>query len=312
MKKEKLIEFIKDILKKHPPTNDKNIKQAYQQYQSIFHEVLKQEIVIFSEWIKAYRLKRKPESITNDILNALKFRPAKRVINDSGNIGRGGQRGLSKEWNLYRQAETILFRTADFLKEHKVTEIQPQDFLFQTHFGGTDKYTVHTRQVMTKCILILGHVNNKFLTALDFKNPKHQHAVKYFFGEDHPLVINQRKKGKHPVSVTTLRKAIKEVSEYIHSGKGHKEKKFYTERKFYYTAWLASLINIYMRFDNEIKKKAGIEKMQDILNQFLMEDKKELLKTLCINNLLPQDIKEISEAVNPKSAYHSLLGSHTF
>lgn len=87
--KRNLTEVIRDILKKHPPVNDKNIKQAYQQYL----DVCSPEMVIFTEWEKAYKPKRMAESIVKDIQKSLKSRPAQRVIDNSEDMdGQSGRR----------------------------------------------------------------------------------------------------------------------------------------------------------------------------------------------------------------------------
>lgn len=294
-KLETLKKFIEGLLKKHPPIKDKDITLAYQAYHGEFSERRKQKIIAFSQWQKIYIAKKKAETIAHEIINASKLR----VINNvSGNMGKGGHRGLSKQCRLYINAERILFNPEIICKKFKLNITPPYELLFLIKRYGKGQlpanYDTMTRKALAYCIFILGNVMMNFLSAYDPKNSKYQVAVSLLFGKDHPLAKEGSSEGKN-LTHSSLIKRVKDFSAHINSGKtkNKKDSRLYTDKKFYYLAWLASMSNFYLDFDNDLLKESVIKEIENILKKYKL--------------FYSEQIKVLNELIDRKKSDQELL-----
>jgi hypothetical protein len=280
---EQLINDIKQLQSKYPPINEKNIKRAFVERSDNFPPTL-----IFPQWVEFYKDGRNAKNIALDIINA----PTIRITNAFG--GKGGKRGLSKKWALYRKAEKILFRTDDLFRSRKYQKFKMKRSKFFVLFHTFEKektlpanYSPEMKDLLRYCVAVLYKVESDWEKALDRNNAKHTRAVQLLMGEEYPLDDAIKAKGKQ-VTMNGIWKAADQFSAYINGRiKGKRDEKFYKDKKFYYLTYLASLIISIGDLTNAMKKEVAMKKIRATLEPFSIDERTQILR-----GIIAQEFKE--------------------
>lgn len=267
--RKKLTSLVALLQKEHPT-------DATMAFQKLVDDDQFPEIVIWPQWLDIYRKDRSPQEIVKRILNAPKIKI--RQFDIQNRMGKGGQRGISKRWPLYADAETILFEPQKIVKRFKL-DIEAEKFLWlferymrNTPEGFADEYGPMTLKAVDYCIHVLFDVFGDFLRAYNSKERKHRETINLLFGKNFPLSDTTDGKGKK-VTYKSIHAAAKAVRGYIY-GTGKQRKKqgrstrFYKDKKFYYLAWLMNIANIYLRFDYSALREKAVEEIQTVLTAY--------------------------------------------
>lgn len=263
-KEHELVDFIKTLLKKYPPSSDKNIKIAFQELVGRYSEAL-----LFHQWMSIYKEGKSAKEIAKDILNAPKIR-----VYNSDNMGKGGHRGPSKRWQKIIEAERILFSPQEVLKKFR-SELDPYYFLillkpsFKEIPACFNNRTVNAFKYSHEVLI---SVLKEFMKRYNPRDTKHQQVMDIV-----DEVYKPKTKGKK-VSRGSFEKAVKEFRSYIY---GRSKNKDYTTKGFYYIAWLASEIEKVLGIRDELLKKRCIKEVKVILEKLPYDSqKRKVLETV--------------------------------
>lgn len=320
MEKGKIRELIKDSLQSHLNKNDNLTKSSdglhqqiicylnglYELPQSDFKSrlaKLKTDIKSGISFEKATdtfldflpKIKTIPDGVSESTEKPKKMKITRRVVTDFG--GWGGKRGKSKEWRIYVDAEKILFRPSEVLKDFKlnISEIEFYRYIRRTYHGlNTHNLNSKVYKAVNWSISKLVEVVKAYLNLYNPSKQRHKKLVSLTFGEDSGFYF--KGKGKQ-ITDKSIDEAINDVRKHIYSKKiARRDEKFYTDKKLYYITWLTSIIDKLLDLTPSVRKKLISERIKFPLNQIksIMEDlplmeQKELLDDI-MRELTPKPL----------------------
>lgn len=300
--KRNLTEVIRDILKKHPPVNDKNIKQAYQQYL----DVCSPEIVIFTEWEKAYKPKRMAESIVKDIQKSLKARPAQGVIdNDDANNPKDMDGQSGRRLNKYPDLQEVyaFMRDKNSRTDNTLfSRIRTSRYLLKTGrsidaFMDAMRLTDEAKQYLTETLIIFENVEILFRERW-YKDyfTKGRDVSKFpdlngYFEQiiKHSEILNIKKRGRQAIR-KNIKRDMKAFMAVKYTAK--RDKDFYDKKMFRFMINLMLFIEKY--FNRPLTKSEE--------HQVLRASKKNPNSSFSIDDRISEARKE-----QGKRQHHSVL-----
>jgi hypothetical protein len=202
-------------------------------------------------------------------------------------ISKVGKEGRSGAWDIYREAEQILFSTENFLKKMHV-KMLPSEFLglIQSHAKGeglTNKYDVTIRRALTYCIVVFSKIFNIFLDKYNPTIKKHREAVTLLFGASHAIGTDNSGKG-NKVTLGNIKEAVGKVRDHVKGKQCNKSTRFYQEKRFYYLAFLARNCNTWLKLADDPARTKAIREITDILKPFPPYERDKITK-IAIDNL---------------------------
>jgi hypothetical protein len=295
-----LIDLFSKILREAPPKTVKNVKRAFQIYVGEYPDTIS-----YPQFQKIYRLRKSSEQLAAAILDEPKL--DFRAKNYDGTQGKGGRRGISKEWQLYWDVENILF-APDFASRRFGVAIPYFDFLrlltkTDIALGKKELPQVSSEQeeLVTWALSRLYDLNKKFFQLIDGNNPNHFRALCLLNDVfDKASFDPIPHKGKS-LTKKSLNKAISEVLRYVHSKlvpsrrkratdeNLKRDQRFYREKKFYYVAYLLNHADavVFNRtrlpFIHELIKRKVIEEIRPYIQLLPANDRQDLVQRLAMS-----------------------------
>ncbi|MBZ0156279.1 MAG: hypothetical protein K8I29_08745 [Alphaproteobacteria bacterium] len=272
-----IVQVLEGLIRKYPPTSEKNQKMAYQAFLEKYPES-----VIFTVWQGHYVTTKKPEAIATSLIKAIDVKKKIGHIKEREHYKHPG-RPRNKEWELFSKADDILAMNT-MLKWEKIgIDIIEYEELRDAMILGmiykqkdiaekvTPRWSREAIDKMIDEIRTLRSVQFIFLKELaasvESKDPyfikNAQYNFKWLTGkgiEDYLLEATPLTGRGRKINHNTLLIGIKNARAYSRQGKIEKTHSFYERDKLSYLCYLAASIELIFRkpldrMERDIAKK---------------------------------------------------------